>query len=211
MQRLVLFSLLLAVTAGAVAQTSQTVQSGATAQTDISSEAAISSNGPVVAGFGNKLPSNGHPAEMKIAKEVRHELLMLPYYSLFDDLEYSVQGRTVTLSGSVTSEHGQTKQDAERAVKNIEGVENVINNIQVLPPAPFDQQIREQVYRRLNNAGGLSQYFWQAAPSIHIIVVNSNVTLKGYVDSSGDRDLAGITVEEIPNVFNVKNELQVVK
>jgi hyperosmotically inducible protein len=211
MQRLVLFGLLLAMTAGAVAQTSQTVQSSAATQTDIATEPAISSNGPVVAGFGNKLPANGHPTEMKIAKEVRHELLMLPYYSLFDDLEYSVQGRTVTLSGSVTSDHGQTKQDAERAVKGIEGVENVVNNIQVLSPAPFDQQIREQVYRRLINAGGLSQYFWEAAPSIHIIVSNSNVTLKGYVISSGDKDLAGITVRQVPNVFNVKNELQVMK
>lgn len=211
MQRLVLFGLLFAMTAGAVAQTTQTVQTGAAAQNNISAEPAISSNGPVVAGFGNKLPPNGHPTETKIAKEVRHELLMLPYYSLFDDLEYSVQGRTVTLSGSVTSEHAQTRQDAERAVKNIEGVENVVNNIQVLPPAPFDQQIREQVYRRLTNTGGLSQYFWEAAPSIHIIVANSNVTLKGYVITSGDRDLAGITVRQVPNVFNVKNELQVLK
>jgi hyperosmotically inducible protein len=211
MQKLVLFTLLFAMAAAAVAQTSQTVQTGTAAQTDISSVPVISSNGPVVAGFGNKLPANGHPTEMKIAKEVRHELLMLPYYSLFDDLEYSVQGRAVTLSGSVTSDHAQTKQDAERAVKTIEGVESVTNNIQVLPPAQFDQQIREQVYRRLNNAGGLSQYFWEAAPSIHIIVANSNVTLKGYVDSTGDKDLAGITVKEVPDVFNVKNELQVVK
>jgi hyperosmotically inducible protein len=202
MQKLVLFTLLVGLTAGAVAQTTES---------NIASEPAISSNGPVVAGFGNKLPPNGHPTEMKIAKEVRHELLMLPYYSLFDDLEYSVQGRTVTLSGSVTNIHSETRQDAERAVQKIEGVEKVINNITVDPPAPFDQQIREQVYRKLNNAGGLSQYFWQAAPSIHIIVRNSNVTLKGYVDSVGDKDLAGITVKEIANVFNVKNELQVIK
>jgi hyperosmotically inducible periplasmic protein len=202
MQKLVLFTLLVGLTAGAVAQTTES---------NIASEPAISSNGPVVAGFGNKLPPNGHPTEMKIATEVRHELLMLPYYSLFDDLEYSVQGRTVTLSGSVTNIHSETRQDAERAVQKIEGVEKVINNITVDPPAPFDQQIREQVYRKLNNAGGLSQYFWQAAPSIHIIVRNSNVTLKGYVDSVGDKDLAGITVKEISNVFNVKNELQVIK
>jgi hyperosmotically inducible protein len=202
MQKLVLFTLLVGLTAGAVAQTTES---------NIASEPAISSNGPVVAGFGNKLPPNGHPTEMKIAKEVRHELLMLPYYSLFDDLEYSVQGRTVTLSGSVTNIHSETRQDAERAVQKIEGVEKVINNITVDPPAPFDEQIREQVYRKLNNAGGLSQYFWQAAPSIHIIVRNSNVTLKGYVDSVGDKDLAGITVKEIANVFNVKNELQVIK
>ncbi len=198
-------------TVGAVAQTTRTVQSGSAAQTNLSSEPVISSNGPVVAGFGNRLPANGHPTEMKIAKEVRHELLMLPYYSLFDDLEYSVQGRTVTLSGSVTNSHGQTKEDAEHAVQNIEGVEKVINNITIDPPAPFDQQIREQAYRRLNNAGGLSQYFWQAAPSIHIVVRDSNLTLKGYVDSTGDKDLAGITVKEIANVFNVKNELQVIK
>ncbi len=202
MKNLLLFTLLVGLTAGAIAQTSETT---------IATEPAISSNGPVVAGFGNKLPPNGHPTEMKIAKEVRHELLMLPYYSLFDDLEYSVQGRTVTLCGSVTSLRGETRQDAERAVQKIEGVEKVINNITVDPPAPFDQQIREQVYRKLNNAGGLSQYFWQAAPSIHIIVRNSNVTLKGYVDSVGDKDLAGITIKEIPNVFAVKNELQVMK
>ena len=202
MQKLLLVTLLLALSAGAVAQT-QAVQTNA--------GTAIISNGPVVAGFGNQIPQTGDPAEQRIAKEVRHELLMLPYYSLFDDLEYAVQGHTVTLSGSVTSLHAQTKQDAERAVQKIEGVEKVVNNINVDPPAPFDQQIREQVYRKLNNAGALSQYFWEAAPSIHIIVRNSNVTLKGYVNNEGDKNLAGITVKEVPNVFNVKNELQVIK
>lgn len=202
MQKLLLGILVLALSAGAVAQT-QTIQTNA--------GTAIVSNGPVVAGFGNKFPETGNPAEMRIAKEVRHELLMLPYYSLFDDLEYSVQGNTVTLSGSVTSDHGQTKSDAERVVQKIEGVDKVVNNITVDPPAPFDQQIREQVYRKLNNAGGLSRYFWEAAPSIHIIVRNSNVTLKGYVSSEGDKNLAGITVKTIPNVFDVKNELQVIK
>lgn len=202
MNKLLLSTLLLALSTGAVAQT-QAVQT--------SSGPAITSNGPVVAGFGNQFPETGDAAEMRIAKEVRHELLMLPYYSLFDDLEYTVQGHTVTLSGSVTSLHAQTKQDAERAVQKIEGVEKVVNNVTVDPPAPFDEQIREQVYRRLNNAGGLSRYFWQAAPSIHIIVRNSNVTLKGYVNNEGDKNLAGITVKEVPNVFNVKNELQVIK
>lgn len=210
MSRLVLCSLLLALTAGAVAQTSQTLQTGSATQ-NLASEPVISSNGPVVADFGKHLPDNGHPTETKIATEVRHVLLMLPYYSLFDDLEYSVQGRTVTLSGSVTSIHGETKREAEAAVQRIEGVEKVINNITVDSPAPFDQQIREQVYRKLSNAGGLSQYFWEAAPSIHIIVRNSNVTLKGFVNSEGDKNLAGITVKEIPNVFQVKNELQVIK
>ncbi len=103
MQKLLPGILLLALSAGAVAQT-QAIQTN--------TGTAIISNGPVVAGFGNKFPETGNAAEMRIAKEVRHELLMLPYYSLFDDLEYSVQGNTVTLSGSVTSDHAQTKSDA---------------------------------------------------------------------------------------------------
>src|SRR5215469_302777 len=82
--------------------------------------AQISSNGPVIADYGKQITAND-PTEAKIAKEVRHELLMLPWYSLFDDLEYSVQARTVTLSGSVTSEHAVTKSDAENAVKHMEG------------------------------------------------------------------------------------------
>jgi len=204
-RKAMLLSVVLAFGIGATAQTSSAAQSMP------ASEAILSSNGPVVAGVGNRPNTTGSQSEMTIYKEVRHELLMLPYYSLFDDLEFSVQGRTVTLSGSVTSMHSETKQDAERAVKRIEGVENVVNNIKVLPPAPFDQQVREQAYRKLANVGGLSQYFWEAAPSIHIIVDNQNVTLKGYVYSEGDKNLAGITIKQLANVFNVKNELQVIK
>ena len=109
-------------------------------------------------------------AEGRIAKQVRHELLLLPYYSLFDDLEYSVQGHTVTLSGYVTSVHAATKSTAENVVKHIEGVDKVVNNIKVLPPSPFDQEARERVYRSLVRTGSLSRYFWEASPSIHIIV-----------------------------------------
>jgi hyperosmotically inducible protein len=170
----------------------------------------ITSDGPVVADYG-KHPQTNDPVEAKIAREVRHELLMLPYYSLFDNLEYSVQGRTVTLSGSLTSEHAVTKSEAENAVKRIEGVEKVINNIEVLPPAPFDDQIREEVYRALSRAGSLSQYFWQAAPSIHIIVDHQRVTLAGFVNNEGDKNLAGITANGVPNVFKVTNNLRVVK
>src|SRR6516162_10123261 len=97
----------------------------------------ISSNGPVVADY--KLQVSGDaPAEAKIAKEVRHELLMLPWYSLFDDLEFSVTGDAVTLSGYVTGEHAGTKSSAEKVAKQIEGVEKVVNNIEVLPPSPVD-------------------------------------------------------------------------
>src|ERR1017187_7328450 len=119
----------------------------------------FSSNGPVVKDYGKQLSTTENPAETKLAKEVRHEILMLPWYSLFDDLEFTVQGRTVTLSGFVTSEHSVTKSDAENAVKHIEGVDKVTNNIEILPPSPLDTRVRQQVYEALSRTGGLSRYF----------------------------------------------------
>jgi len=214
MRKPLLLALLVALSAAAVAQNAplRTLPVTATAQQAMGgSDQQICSNEPVVADYGNKMQAFGNSPEGKIAREVRHELLMLPYYSLFDDLEYCVQGRTVTLTGSLTSTHSQTKQDAEKAVKRIEGVENVVNNIKVLPPNPMDDRAREQVYRRLVAAGNLSQYFWEAAPSIHIIVDNLHLTLKGYVGSEGDKSLAGITAKEVPSLFSVTNDLQVVK
>jgi hyperosmotically inducible protein len=136
---------------------------------------------------------------------------MLPYYSLFDNLQYSVQGRTVTLTGALTSNHAITKNSAENAVKKIEGVDKVVNDIKILPPSPGDQQARERVYHALNNMGGLSQYFWEAAPSIHIIVENQRVTLMGYVNSEADKNMASIAAKQVPGIFEVTNELRVVK
>jgi hyperosmotically inducible protein len=177
----------------------------------LAASAQISSNGPVVKDYGSMKVATGDPVEAKIAKEVRHEILMLPWYSLFDDLEFSVQGRTVTLSGFLASEHAVTKSDAENAVKHIEGVDKVINNIQVLPPSPLDTQVRQQVYGALARTGGLSRYFWEAAPSVHIIVQNQRVTLAGFVDSEGDKNLATIAANGVPGVFQVTNNLRVVK
>src|SRR5215471_9151760 len=109
----------------------------------MAASAQVSSNGPVMADYGKKI-TEGTPAEQRIAKEVRHELLMLPWYSLFDDLEFTVQGNTVTLSGYVTGEHAGTKSSADKVVQQIEGVEKVVNNIEVLPPSPLDDRVREQ-------------------------------------------------------------------
>ena len=206
---LLLFGLLLALSVGLVAQTSQSSQSNLATQPQ-ASEPALSSNGPVVLDYNSRYAS-GDPVEVKIAQQVRRAMLKLPYYSLFDDLEYSVQGRTVTLSGAVTSIHSQTKRDAEYAVKRIEGVDRVVNNIQVLPPSPFDEQARARVYRSLMRTAGLSQYFWQASPSIHILVNNQRVTLNGYVNKEGDKNLANIATKEVRDVFQVTNNLQVVK
>ena len=207
MQRLLLCSLLLTISAAAVAQTSPATATSPPAST---SAVLMSSNGPVVADYGKQSQSSD-PVENNIAREVRHELLMLPYYSLFDDLGYTVQGRTVTLTGSVTSEHAVTKSDAENAGKRVEGVDKVINNIKILPPSPMDERARTKVYRSLENTASLSRYFWEAAPSIHIIVENQRVTLKGFVNSEMDKNLATMAANQVPGIFQVTNELRVVK
>ena len=204
MRTFLIAGLTLGLSLGAPAQTPQAAAAMPASQTEV-----LSSNGPVVADYGKAAYPN--TPEGRLAKEVRHELLMLPYYSLFDDLEYGVQGRTVTLSGSVTSDHAVTRSDAENAAKHIEGVDKVINNIKVLPPSPLDQEVREQVYRALSNTGSLSRYFWEAAPSVHIIVENQRLTLKGFVNSEGDKNLANIAANGVPGVFQVTNELRVVK
>jgi hyperosmotically inducible protein len=145
-----------------------------------------------------------------IVKETRHELTMLPYYSLFDWLEFRVEDGTVILSGQVT--RPTLKSDAEHVVDKIKGVEKVVNQIEVLPLSPMDDQIRRAEARAIFSSNGpLSRYGYQAVASIHIIVKNGNVTLKGIVDSQGDSNLAKIKANGVSNVFSVKNELQVVK
>jgi len=142
----------------------------------------------------------------RITREVRHELVMLPYYGVFDNLAYRVDGSTVTLFGQVT--RPTLKSDAEGAVKHIEGVERIINQIQVLPLSSFDDQTRIAVYRAIYGHPGLDRYALQAVPSIHIIVSNGNVTLEGVVDSQADRDQANIRASAVPGVFKVTNNLR---
>src|SRR5437588_661078 len=143
----------------------------------------------------------------KLYKEVRHQLVMLPWYSVFDNLAYQVDGDKVALYGQVT--RPVLKSDAEAAVKSIEGVASVVNNIEVLPPSPMDDQLRRALYRAIYGDPGLSRYSIQAVPSIHIIVKNGNVTLEGVVDSEMDKNLAALRANQVPNVFSVKNNLVV--
>src|ERR1700674_9206 len=143
----------------------------------------------------------------KLYKEVRHQLVMLPWYSVFDNLAYQVEGDKVILSGQVT--RPVLKSDAEAAVKSIEGVSSVVNNIEVLPPSPMDDQLRRAVYRAIYGDPALSRYSIQAVPSIHIIVKNGNVTLEGVVDNETDKNLAYMRASQVPNVFSVKNNLVV--
>ena len=142
-----------------------------------------------------------------VIKEVRHQLLLLPYYSVFDNLSFKVEGDKVTLLGQVV--RPTLKSDAESAVKGIEGVSSVDNQIQVLPVSPMDDQLRRAVYRAIYGDGVLSRYAMSAVPSIHIIVNNGNVTLEGVADSESDKNLAGLRANEVPNVFSVQNNLTV--
>jgi len=145
--------------------------------------------------------------QARIEREVRHELVMLPYYGVFDDLKYRVDGNTVTLLGAVT--RPTLKEDAERAVKRIEGVEQVKNQIEVLPLSPEDDRIRLAEYRAIYADPALNRYALQAVPPIHIIVKNGNVTLEGVVANEMDKNLAEIRAKGVPGVFSVTNHLQV--
>jgi hyperosmotically inducible protein len=150
----------------------------------------------------------GDADETRIAKQVRHELLMLPYYGVFDDLAFRVDGNTVTLMGAVT--RPTLKSDAEAVVKRVEGVEKVINQIEVLPPSPMDDRIRLAEYRAIYGDPALStKYGYRSLPPIHIIVRNGHVTLDGVVASKADKDLINIKANSVPGVFSVTNDLQV--
>jgi hyperosmotically inducible periplasmic protein len=150
----------------------------------------------------------GNSDENRIAKEVRHELVMLPYYGIFDDLGFTVQNGTVTLYGAVV--RPILKSDAENVVKRVEGVSNVENKIEVLPPSSLDDQIRMAEYRAIYGDPAIStRYGYRALPSIHIIVRNGHVTLEGMVATKGDKDLINVKANGVPNVFSVDNRLQV--
>ena len=150
------------------------------------------------------------PGDSRLINQVRHALLMLPYYGVFDDLAFKVDGGTVTLLGAVT--RPTLKSDAEAAVKHIEGVERVINEIEVLPLSPMDDSIRVAEYRAIYGDPALStRYGYRSLPPIHIIVKNGHVTLEGAVANKTDADLAYLRANAVPGVFSVTNDLQVEK
>jgi hyperosmotically inducible protein len=145
-------------------------------------------------------------AVQRIQKEVRHQLLLLPYFDVFDNLAFQVNGYNVTLLGQVTQP--TLRDDAERAVKHIEGVEKVDNKIEVLPVSPNDDRLREQLYRAIYGYGPLQRYSLPPQKPIRIIVKNGHVTLEGVVDSEMDKNLANIQANGVPGVFSVVNHLQ---
>jgi len=156
---------------------------------------------------GMAFAQEGTRPQERLEREVRHELVMLPYYGVFDNLAFKVDGYRVTLLGDVT--RPTLKTDAGAAVKRIEGVESVDNQIEVLPLSPNDDRIRLAVYRAVYRQASLSRYALQAIPPIHIIVKNGNVRLEGIVATEADKNLAGIRAKGVPGVFSVENNLRV--
>ena len=144
----------------------------------------------------------------RMIRQVRHELVTLPYYGVFDWLQFEVRSdNTVVLHGQVV--RPTTKSDAEGRVKDIDGVSNVVNEIEVLPLSPQDDRLRRALYGKLyGNDSPLFRYAVQAIPSIHIIVRNGHATLKGVVANKGDAQLAYMRARGVPGLFDVKNELQ---
>lgn len=142
----------------------------------------------------------------QLAKQVRHELVRLPYFGVFDNLSYKIEGSTVTLYGQVV--RPSTRKDAERRVAKIKGVERVINEIEVLPLSSFDDSLRLNTYRAMARTGGLYRYLLGANPSIRIIVNRGHVTLEGVVANEGDRNLANVVANGVSGAFSVTNNLR---
>jgi hyperosmotically inducible protein len=147
--------------------------------------------------------------EVQLQKEVRHVLVMQPFYSVFDNLEFKVDGDRVTLMGQVVNP--VLKADAAASVKSIEGVSSVDNQIEVLPLSPNDNRIRRRIFHAIYSATGMEKYAIQAVPPIHIIVKMGHVTLVGVVANEADKTLAGIRANQVSGVFSVKNNLRVEK
>ena len=164
---------------------------------------AIAASAAVAAPLNNNKTVRGSE---RVAEKVRHELVTLPYFGVFDNLAYKVEGSTVTLYGQVL--RPSTRSDAARRVAKIKGVEQVINNIEVLPLSSFDDSVRVNTYRALVRTGGLYRYLMGANPSIHIVVNRGHVTLEGVVSNKADKDLAYIVANGVPGAFSVKNNLR---
>ena len=145
----------------------------------------------------------------RIQKQVRHELIMLPYVGVFDNLAYKVDGYDVTLVGQVT--RPVTKSDAVNVVKRIEGVEHINNQIEVLPVSPFDDRLRLRLFRAIYGYAPLQHYALGVNKPIRIVVKNGHVSLEGVVNSEADKNVAGIRANEVTDVFSVTNNLQIAR
>ena len=146
-------------------------------------------------------------SQERITREFRHELLMLPWFGVFDNIAFKVDGGTVSLLGQVV--RPSLKSDAGNSIKHIEGVEKVDNQIEVLPPSPMDDQLRLVLYRAIYGYPALEKYALGVQKPIRIIVKNGHVALEGVVDNESDKNLAGLRANGVPGIFSVANNLRV--
>jgi hyperosmotically inducible protein len=145
----------------------------------------------------------------RIKREVRHEILSLPYYDVFDNIAYKVDGYQVSLMGQVTRPTLRTS--AENVVKQIEGVQKVVNQIEVLPVSTMDDELRLRLFRAIYGFPALERYAMPVIKPIRIIVKHGDVTLEGVVDSEADKNMANLRAKGVSGVFSVTNNLRVVK
>jgi hyperosmotically inducible protein len=150
-------------------------------------------------------PEEKHPSSL--SREIHHQILLLPFYSVFDSIAFTLDGSKVTLTGQVL--RTTLKEHAEAAVKSVEGVSAVTDHIEVLPVSPADDDLRRAAYRSLYEDSALALYAVQTVPAIHILVKNGNITLEGSVHSESDKTLAGVRAAAAANVLSVKNNLLV--
>jgi len=169
----------------------------------------LQSEQPKVSVAAGSAKSPNGQMSMLVSDEVRHQLLMLPTYGIFDWIECEINAdRTATLRGQVT--RPTLKTDAENALRKIESIPSIDNQIEVLPISPSDDQVRIAVYRSIfRYEGPLFRYATQSIPPIHIIVNNGRVTLKGIVATDADSQQAFMAANGVSGVFEVKNELRV--
>ena len=142
-----------------------------------------------------------------LAREVQHQIQVLPFYSVFDYINFTVEGSKVTLAGQVV--RPGLREQAEADIKSIEGVETVVNHIEILPTSASDDDLRDSVYRAVYEDKALERYAVRDNPPVHIIIKNGNATLEGFVQSPADKNLAATRTKAVPNVVSVRNNLEV--
>lgn len=147
--------------------------------------------------------------QQRLVEKIRKELVTLPFYGVFDRMSFSLEGRKVILTGEVT--RPVLKSSALNVVKRITGVEEVVNQIEVLPLSPFDDNLRISLYRTIFGQASLGRYTMGAIPPVRILVKNGNVTLAGTVMNEMDKNLAGLFANQVSGVFSVTNQLVVEK
>jgi hyperosmotically inducible protein len=157
----------------------------------------------------SQAPPASERGKARVAKETQHEILMLPFFDVFDNIEFRVDGNNVTLMGQVT--RPMLKSDAESVVKGIEGVESVTNQIEVLPVSPNDDRLRVALYRAIYGFSALQRYALPVIKPIRIIVKNGNVTLEGVVNNEADKNVVKLRADGVHGVFSVTNNLRVEK